>query len=91
MAVFYLLDPDEIDLPFDRPTIFRGLEGEKEIEVDPSIIRHDYRHAMDAVRNRWRMVCGEAGIDLATVMTDGSPSSVLADFITRRHGQGGNR
>jgi uncharacterized protein (DUF58 family) len=91
VAVFHLLDPDEIDLPFDSPVVFRGMEGEKDIEVDPSLIRDGYREEIKAVWDRWRIVCGEAGIDLTTVVTDSLPSSVLADFITRRHGQGRKR
>lgn len=91
VAVFHLLDPDEIDLPFDSPVVFRGMEGEKEVEVDPALIRNDYREEIRAAGDRWRIVCGEAGIDLTTVVTDSLPSSVLADFITRRHGQGRRR
>jgi uncharacterized protein (DUF58 family) len=88
VVVFNILDPDEIDLPFTEPLIVRGLEGEPEVDVDPTVIRDDYREEIKSVRERWLRVCGEAGIDLVTATTNQAPSAVLSDFIARRHGHG---
>lgn len=88
VTIFYVLDPDEIDLPFDQLCRFRGLEGNLTTEADPALIRADYRGEIDALRDRWQRVCGEAGIDFVFAPTDRPVPSVLSDFITRRQNQG---
>ena len=85
VVVFHVLDPDETDLPFDRTAIFRGLEGEPEVEADPNLLRKEYRDEVKAVLERWRRICGEAGIDLFLALTSEPPEKVLADFAQRRH------
>jgi hypothetical protein len=91
IVVFHILDPDEIDLPFDKSTTFLGMEGEASVDADPILVREDYRKEIEAVLGKWRRVCGEAGIDLFTVTTDVQPALVLSDFVARRHGQGRRR
>jgi uncharacterized protein (DUF58 family) len=91
VAIFHILDPDEIDLPFERPLTFRDMEGARDVAVDPTLIREDYRDALTAVWNRWRLVCGESGIDFVTVQTNSTPSRILSDFIARRQTQGTRR
>ncbi|MDD5306504.1 MAG: DUF58 domain-containing protein [Deltaproteobacteria bacterium] len=84
VVVFHVLDPDEIDLPFKEPSVFAGLEGEGEVEVDPAVIRGEYRRRVGEVRERWRRVCSEAGIDLVPAPTDVPVERVLHDFAARR-------
>jgi uncharacterized protein (DUF58 family) len=84
VVVFHVLDPDEIDLPFKEPALFAGLEGEGEVEVDPAVIREEYRRRVEAVRERWRRVCNEAGIDLVPAVTDVPAERILHDFAARR-------
>jgi uncharacterized protein (DUF58 family) len=85
VVLFYVLSPDEVDLPFERATTFTGLEGEGDVDVDPALIREDYRHAVMQVRDRWRRVSGEAGIDLVHAITRATPLAVLGEFAARRH------
>ncbi len=35
VAVFHLVDPAELDFPFDDPTLFLAMEDERRIEVNP--------------------------------------------------------
>ncbi|MCP4602878.1 MAG: DUF58 domain-containing protein [Proteobacteria bacterium] len=85
VVIFHVLDEDEIDLPFDHPLTLQGMEDEPEVEVDPTLVRQAYRREINAVQERWRRVCGEAGIDLVTALTSSSPLLVLSDFVARRH------
>jgi len=85
VVLFHVLSPDEIDLPFERAATFAGMEGEGVVDVNPALIREDYRAAVDAVRERWRRTSGEAGIDLVQAVTSSAPQAVLADFAIRRH------
>ncbi len=91
VALFHVLSPDEIDLPFDGFTTFEGMEGENEVSANPALIREDYRAAVQEDRERWRKLCGKAGVDLIEAVTGAAPEVVLADFAARRHrfGSGG--
>jgi len=91
VAVLRVLTPDEIDLPFSRTAEFVDLEDGGRIEVDPVLVREDYRRALAADRERWRRVAGEADIDLMNVVTSTPPEAVLADFAGRRHRAGRRR
>jgi uncharacterized protein (DUF58 family) len=85
IVLFHVLSPDEVDLPFDRVATFAGMEGEGDVDVDPSLIREDYRRTVEELRERWRRSSGEAGIDLVQAITAVPPHVVLADFAARRH------
>lgn len=91
VVLFHVLSPDEIDLPFERPTGFVGLEGDGEVTVDPALVREDYRKAVEAERERWRAVAGKAGIDMVPVVTSQLPAEVLSAFAARRHRLGRRR
>ena len=40
------MDPAELELPYEQPMHFEGLEGELPVEVDPKGLRRRYREAM---------------------------------------------
>lgn len=84
VAVFHVLDPDEIDLPFERPGLFRGLEGEPEVELEPALVRDKYREEVAAFRGRWKRLCAESGIDFLTARTDRGTVAIISEFVTRR-------
>ena len=56
VAIYHILDDDEIDFPFDGPTRFEGLEMGGEISCNPRALRNGYIQAMEKflaeVRNR---------------------------------------
>lgn len=85
VAVLRVLSPDEIDLPFSRVAEFVDPEDGAKIEVDPALVREDYRRALAEDRERWRRVAGEADLDLMNVVTSTPPEATLADFAARRH------
>lgn len=84
VALFHILDPDEVDLPFRGPVTFVGMEGESPVNADPALIREAYREQLAAEQSKWRHLCGEAGIDLYIIRTDEPISTVLAEFAGRR-------
>ncbi len=88
VVVFHILDDDELELPFDHPLTFSGMEEEPDVSVDPVLVRDDYRQEIKAVRERWQRVCGEAGIDLVLARTSSTPEKVLSVFLARRYGRG---
>jgi uncharacterized protein (DUF58 family) len=43
VALFHVVDPAEISLPYEGLTIFEGLEGEEDLLVDPDNLREAYQ------------------------------------------------
>lgn len=84
ISIFHMLDPDELDLPFTRPVRLTGMEGEGIRDVDPSLIREDYRAAAAEFVKRWRRFSTEHGIDFVQATTDRPAASVLLEFAAKR-------
>ena len=86
ISVFHVLDPDELDLPFTQPVRLVGMENEGGWDVDPALIREDYRAAAERFTARWRRVAREQGIDFVSATTDRPGAAVLTEFAAKRRG-----
>ena len=84
VAVFHLLDPQEIGFDFQRPTRFLDLEGNAAIFADPADIADRYRRAVTAYLAEMRQVMLEGGIDYHRALTDESAEQVVARFLVGR-------
>src|ERR1700687_5741454 len=69
VIVFHVLDPDEIDFPFDRATRFEDLETSEEVMAVPAIVRAHYLKEMGALIERYKRELGAAGIDYTLLPT----------------------
>lgn len=84
VVLFQILDPAELTLDFDEPTLFHDVETGREIYVDPSLARERYvnnlqRH-LDAVQSS----CDKLGIDVFRLTTDQPLESALGNFLRSR-------
>ncbi len=84
VAVFHLLDPQEIGFQFQRPTRFLDLEGGGAIFADPVEIADRYHTAVNAYLEAIRQLVLESGIDYRRVLTDEPYEQVLARFLVGR-------
>jgi uncharacterized protein (DUF58 family) len=84
VAVLQLLDPAEMQLPFDVPTRFRGLEGAGDIAADPHSIRASYRAEVDRFLTQIKRGCLDSEIDYRLLTTDQPLDVALAAFLTSR-------
>ena len=83
-VVLHVMDPAELDLPFEQPMRFEGVEGEPFVEVDPKGIRRAYREAIDAfVQTRQQRVVA-AGARYMLARTDAPPEHVLLQLLRDR-------
>ena len=89
VAVFHLLDRDEVEFRFDRPTRFVDPEGGASIVADPSTIARKYMAALQRYRAAVEDIVVTADLDYREVFLDGDLGQVLADFLVGRAGQGG--
>lgn len=84
VMVLQVLDRDELDLPFDGPTIFRDIEGDEELFAEPWAFRRSYREAVEAFLARVRRECGKRGYDHACFVTDEPLGAALSSFLNAR-------
>jgi uncharacterized protein (DUF58 family) len=84
VAIFHLLDPAELDLPYEGLTIFEGLEGEGELLVDPDDVRDQYTKEFAAHIGTIERECRDGDIEYFRVMTTSPLEGVLLDFIAGR-------
>jgi len=91
VAVFHLLDPQEMAFSFQRPTRFLDLEGSGAVFADPVEIAARYRRALDDYLAALRRLVLESGIDYHRVLTSEPVEQVLARFLVGRAAARGAR
>jgi uncharacterized protein (DUF58 family) len=84
VIVFHVLDPDEIEFPFERPTRFEDLETQEEVMAVPSVVRAHYLKAMNAFLERYRRELGGCGIDYHLLDTRQPLELALMAYLSTR-------
>jgi uncharacterized protein (DUF58 family) len=84
VIVFHVLDPDEIDFPFERATRFEDLETRDEVMAVPAIVRDHYVREMGALIDRYRRELGAAGIDYHLLRTSEPLELALLAYLSGR-------
>jgi uncharacterized protein (DUF58 family) len=85
VVVFQVLDPHELQFPFDRAARFRDMESEQEVVAVPAAVREGYKARLDGMIAHFRTVLGQHGIDY-TLLDTSQPleAALLAYLQTRR-------
>ncbi len=85
VLLFQVLDPDEVDFPFDGRLRFRDLEqaGGQE-DVDAAAIRQAYQTNFREHQERLRLGCGQSRIDQVVMTTDQPVADGLAHYLATR-------
>jgi uncharacterized protein (DUF58 family) len=93
VTLFHLLDPDEVELPFEDLTEFEGIEPDdaRRLLVDPRDLAASFRRESLALRERWRLHCLEARVEYRFATTAEPPAEVLRAFLFDRQRARGNR
>jgi len=84
VIVLQILDPAELDLPFDRPVQFVDMETGEKIDLDPSAARSDYRKAMLSFLDTCRDRCASMSIDYRLVRTTDDFGDFLQRYLVER-------
>ena len=84
VIVLHLLDDAEIDFPFDRVTLFEGIERGEEVVVDPRVIGGSYRARFRQFVDRLRRGCTEKNIDYERMQLSEPFDKALAAYLGRR-------
>ena len=84
VVLFHVLDPAEVDFPFDEMTQFHGLEGLPELLADPRAVRTAYLDELNKFTHRLKQGCRQQRIDYVLVRTDQSLEVVLSSYLASR-------
>lgn len=84
IMLFHVLDPDELDLPFNDPVLFRDIEGDETLFAEPWAFRKAYRAAMDEFLDEIRDACGQRGIDYQLLLTNQDLGVALSHYLHAR-------
>jgi uncharacterized protein (DUF58 family) len=84
VIVFQILDPDEIDFPFERVTRFEDLETSEEVAAVPGAVRTHYVREMASLIERYRRELGGAGIDYQLLRTSNPLELALMAYLSTR-------
>ncbi|MFN7914934.1 MAG: DUF58 domain-containing protein [Vicinamibacterales bacterium] len=86
VVVFHVLDPHELEFPFERATKFQDMESDHEVMAVPALVRQHYIEAMQALIERYKRELGGAGIDYHLLTTkDPLELGLMRYLSTREH------
>jgi uncharacterized protein (DUF58 family) len=86
VLVFHVLE-EETERRFrfpDVPMVFRDMETDQEMTVQPAQIREDYTAAVDAFRERFRRGCLEYNIDFLELDSGVPYDKALLSYLNKR-------
>lgn len=84
VVVLHVLDPAEIDFPFQQVTMFKGLETLGNVVAEPRSLRAAYQRELQAFITRIRSGCRGQQIDYVLIRTDQPLDSTLRTFLAAR-------
>jgi len=84
VLVFHVLDPDEMDFPFDRATRFEDLETGDEVTAIPRAVRSHYLSEIRSLIEHYRRQLGASGIDYQLLRTDHPLELALMSYLSTR-------
>jgi uncharacterized protein (DUF58 family) len=84
VTLFHLLDPAELEFPFEDPTLFLSTEDDRSVEANGRDIRKGYLEVMDAWLAGVKREAAEQDLDYALCRTDRPLDEVLLPFLARR-------
>jgi uncharacterized protein (DUF58 family) len=84
IAVLHLLDPAEIDFPYDNPANFASMEDSRKLFVHPRALRTSYKQTMKQFLTSIAHSMAAMGIDYQQIRTSTKPTKSLGDFLRNR-------
>ncbi|MEC9055356.1 MAG: DUF58 domain-containing protein, partial [Verrucomicrobiota bacterium] len=91
VAVFHLMDPQEINFDFTRPYRFVDLEDSTTIVAEPNLIADEYTAAIQEFLIEVEARCHDVHADYHLVTSDQDYEAILRDFLTNRLPKKGKR
>jgi uncharacterized protein (DUF58 family) len=84
VALFHVLDPHELELPYEGMTLFESLEDDRKMLVNPAGIRREYKKRIDEFVAATRTECVGGGVEYHLVSTAQPLDQTLLAFLIAR-------
>ena len=84
VIVAHTLDAAELDFPFRRPTLFKGMESLPELLTDPRSLRQAYLKHFNRFLQTIESRCRELRVDYVRVRNDEPLDVSLSTFLAKR-------
>ena len=84
VLVFHVMDPFELDFPFDGQVKFEGLEGYEPVLCQPRMLRKSYLEALNKHILAVKTACERNNVDYALINTGQPLEIALQTFLTSR-------
>ena len=84
VVVFHVLDPAEIDFPYNEASRFQDLESGEEVPVIPEVFAEQYRKMMQEHIEAIRSKCSESRIDYVLLNTSKPLDEALFAYLGNR-------
>src|SRR6185369_16641306 len=84
VVVMRVLDPAEIDFPFQDAALFQDVESGRELYVDPQLARERYQQRFAEHAAGLATSCNKLGVNLVELRTDRPLELALFDFMSTR-------
>ena len=84
VIVFHVLDPYELEFPFNGTVKFEGLEGAATVETTPASFRKSYLEVFGAFCQRMRDICARSAVHYVLCNTAVPLSETLSQYLAFR-------
>jgi uncharacterized protein (DUF58 family) len=81
LVVVQVLDPDEVDFPFEGTVRLRSLEGDTVVETDAELTRASYLTRLAALTDDWERRMTARGGRILRAATDGDPVRTVHEIL----------
>jgi uncharacterized protein (DUF58 family) len=85
VIVFHVMDPYELEFPFEGTYEFIGLEGGSRMKTNPAAIKKSYLQSMDAFRHRVHEICQNSGCHYVLANTGHPLAEMISGYLAFRH------
>ena len=79
--LFHVLDPAELDFPFQQVTLFKGLEQFPDVLAEPRALRKAYLQEFNAFLHEVKQGCRAQRIDYVEMRTDQPLDVALSSYL----------
>ena len=81
---FQILDPDEMDLPYEEPLEFSAMEEQRLIPTFPETIRSEYQQNMSNFQEKLAANLAGSGVHTFPIQTKESLGTALSYYLSQR-------
>jgi len=84
VVLFHVMDPDELEFPFDDNTRFDGFEVPRSMLVEPRSLRDAYLDVISDFRREVEQACSDSRVDYLLLDTSKPLQTVLSEYLATR-------